>query len=531
MIKSISKFLVITIVAVSALVSFAAVKQTPDTGGPKNTPVVKSATPCTAILSSDFNLQVPYLLVGDQAYWAKFQVSTKADGAVLFQVTGHGPAAGQWGSCLPAIYNTRTFLYNPDIMFNNVSYWAVSYLEPIAEDFRTSDQQMVFKLFSVAPNSIPTGIMLKGPYLIYPGKNSGMTVLWQTNATPTSATIEWGSTPSYGAGPISVPESGSGDNEHQFAFNLANLTPGTFYYYRVTVNGTPFTGTFKTAPPDNADSLTFYVYGDTRAFPGTKDSVNARMMSDINADQTARQTFLLHTADYVLYGLDENMWNSDMFNRTYPNTMNSMANLPFMGALGNHESYDVNFNYDWQNIGKLFKKYFPYRLYPDPAHYYYSFDYGPVHVAVIDTWSYHSEVPDSAQLTWLNNDLANSTRPWKIIALHTPIYDCKEGDASIPNLRKALDLIIARNNVKLILQGHVHYYARVNVNGVNYVTIGGGGAELTPVPATCAPDMAPYVVTVKSVHHLGRVEIKGDTLTLTAMATDGTIIDTLVINK
>ena len=71
----------------------------------------------------------------------------------------------------------------------------------------------------------------------------------------------------------------------------------------------------------------------------------------------------------------------------------------------------------------IFKKYHPFNF--PSSRFYFSFDYGPVHVAVVD--QYTSYTSGSAQYNWLVNDLSTSTKPWKIIVLHQPGWSCNGG--------------------------------------------------------------------------------------------------------
>ena len=109
------------------------------------------------------------------------------------------------------------------------------------------------------------------------------------------------------------------------------------------------------------------------------------LLSDMEAG-AGRQTLLVHMGDYVWNGLNEFLWDWQQFNLdpTYASMSTVFSRLPLMGVLGNHEGYDSqcttepNALINYQNIGQIFRKYYPYK-YPNPKRYYYSFDYGPVH--------------------------------------------------------------------------------------------------------------------------------------------------------
>ncbi len=250
----------------------------------------------------------------------------------------------------------------------------------------------------------------KTPYLIYPGNNNSMTVVWQTNKTCMRSMIEWGSTPNCEEGEAEVLENGRGQEDHQFSYAIHNLIPGKRTFYKVMVEDQSFTGSFLTAPDESATSLSFYAYGDTRSHPDIHNALVSKLLSDLGSSPDTRQTFCLHTGDFVTYGLDEIYWDKEFFNIIFSDTLRFLSGLPILGCVGNHELYSTTS--EQEKGGKLFRKYWPNPLLPDPEHFYYSFDYGPVHIAVLDTATAEYK-EGSAQWNWLQQDLANSKKPWK----------------------------------------------------------------------------------------------------------------------
>jgi len=240
-----------------------------------------------------------------------------------------------------------------------------------------------------------TATLKKGPYIIYPGNNTQMQVLWQLDYSETCS-IEWGLDTSYSDGSSSVPEYGT---DHQYKYTITGLTPGSKYYYRVTV-GTGFAaGSFIAAPAASATSVKFLMFGDSRTYPAQMAQVNAAMNSVISSDP-AYQTIGLLAGDWVEVD-NENNWTEEYFDRSYTESMDFQATVPVNGARGNHEGG-----------ASVYKKYMPF---PYVNSCYWSFDYGPVHVAVVD--QYTTYTVGSAQYNWLVNDLSTSSKPFKIINL------------------------------------------------------------------------------------------------------------------
>lgn len=121
----------------------------------------------------------------------------------------------------------------------------------------------------------PDNQFRKGPYLVYPGNNTSMTVMWQTYETPVRSTIEWGYTEHYAEGKVTIFENNMGKDGHQFSYTIKGLPHNTRIHYRVTVGGQFYSSSFKTAPHDSDTSLSFYAYGDTILYPDIHNLVVA----------------------------------------------------------------------------------------------------------------------------------------------------------------------------------------------------------------------------------------------------------------
>lgn len=338
----------------------------------------------------------------------------------------------------------------------------------------------------------------KGPYLIYPNNNTQMTVLWQLDAS-SSCTLEWGTDTTYGVGNVQTTEYGS---DHQHKYVIPSLTPGTKYYYRVNVSGTYYTGSFWAAPATSATELKFLAYGDTRSYPSDHDSVCAQMINTYTNDP-GYHTFTALVGDWVNDGDLENDWTTEFFPRNQPNLLSMQANLPIMGCMGNHEY-----------AGALYQKYYPYPFVSDR---YFSFDYGPAHVIILD--QYVSYTPGSAQYTWLENDLATTAKPWKFIVLHEPGYSAG-GHSNESLVQDYIQPLCIQYGIKIVFAGHNHYYSRADVNGIQHLTIGGGGAPLYSANAS-----AEYIVAATMVFHFGEIDIQGDQLAFVARDVNGNVID------
>jgi len=348
---------------------------------------------------------------------------------------------------------------------------------------------------------------LKGPYLIYPNNNTEMEILWQSDSPASISQIEWGPTPDYGNGPFTVPAYG----DNQYKYKISALTPQTIYYYRINIDNVYQTGSFRTAPLNSATSVTFYVYGDTRTQPDKQSEVLSSLLNDMNQLPSQRQTMLLHTGDWVSDGDEEEKWNEEFFNRNYPKLLEVHSKLPIMGARGNHEG-----------SGALLRKYFPYP-YQSQNGFYYSFDYGPTHITIID--DNITRDPNSEQYNWIMADVNNSTKLWKIMVFHQPAWGAGTHDNNIPN-QILTSNIFENNKVTLVLAGHDHLYAHCYKNPIHHITTGGGGAPLYDINPS-----KPYYVTASKNYHFLRIDINNNLLCLTAIGTAGEVYDNFCIEN
>ncbi|MEN7973940.1 MAG: metallophosphoesterase, partial [Verrucomicrobiota bacterium] len=220
------------------------------------------------------------------------------------------------------------------------------------------------------------------------------------------------------------------------------------------------------------------------------------------------QSITLHTGDWVQNGNRETDWANYIFDPYYANTHEFQANMPLNGTRGNHE-----------DSGVLFEKYFPYPYEPDGM--YWSFDYGPAHITVID--EYTKFCPGYPQNTWLENDLASSSKKWKFIVLHEPGWSVGQNNAYV---QQCIQPLAVKYGVDVIFNGHNHCYAHAVVDGIHHVTTGGGGGDLF------APDPdAEYVVKMVKEHHFMEVAMEGDNLSLTARDTGGYELDSFQLTK
>ncbi len=276
---------------------------------------------------------------------------------------------------------------------------------------------------------------------------------------------------------------------------LTGLKPATEYYYKILPNGC--LKKFKTFPL-KSDTCTFVVYGDTRS-----DSAAHRLV--VNEMACANSDFMIHVGDYVNTGDSTDDWN--MYFKVADTLLQSTMLIP---AIGNHES-----------------PYWPYdTLFPLPdAEDYYSVDYGNVHTVILNT---EMDLLGT-QLSWLINDLQNANDnpliDWIIVNFHRPPYSSGNHGSQL-DVRDAWCSIFEKYNIDMVFSGHEHNYERTfPIHNIVYIIAGGGGAPLRDVGRNS------WTAYSEKTFHFCFIQVSGLKLVMRAIKPDGTIFDSLIIEK
>jgi hypothetical protein len=131
--------------------------------------------------------------------------------------------------------------------------------------------------------------------------------------------------------------------------------------------------------------------------------------------------------------------------------------------------------------------------------------------------------PDAAQAQWLAEQLAAPAPPLFTVAVfHQRVFSCGLHGRT-ETVITAWYSLLNSGRVSLVLNGHDHEYQRfLTAEGTTFIVTGGGGRELYPLIPGCDP---PEMRVGKVKHHFTGVEVYSDRMALTAVATDGTVID------
>jgi len=112
----------------------------------------------------------------------------------------------------------------------------------------------------------------------------------------------------------------------------------------------------------------------------------------------------------------------------------------------------------------------------------YSFDMGPCHLVMVNT-----DYPSSrhqVDLDWLENDLADSDQPIKLVFGHEPAFpvDGHIGSAmdKYPQFRDRFWQVLRDNGAQAYFCGHEHLYSHTIHDGTHQIINGGGGGPMIP---------------------------------------------------
>ena len=119
---------------------------------------------------------------------------------------------------------------------------------------------------------------------------------------------------------------------------------------------------------------------------------------------------------------------------------------------------------------------------------YYDFIKGPVHFFVIDSEGALSSASDNtAQMTWLQAQLAAFAMPWQIVYFHHPPHASGKHGSS-PEMRWPFVLWGA----DAVMSGHDHNYERLSVEGLTYFVNGLGGKSIRDFSESVSGSLVRY---------------------------------------
>lgn len=282
------------------------------------------------------------------------------------------------------------------------------------------------------------------------------------------------------------------------------LEPDTIYCYQVMVNSVPISEKigFRTAPTaDSNRTIGILAFGDSGGGGGDQWALREQM-------EEVPYQVMIHTGDLAYDDGTIEQIEQNVFN-VYAGLF---AHIPFFPAAGNHD-YHTSSGAPFREVFKL----------PENGDHekWYSYDWGRIHFVALDT-----EADYKTQAAWLDEDLAKSNLPWKVVYLHRPPYSSgKHG--SDTSLRTILEPVLYKHHVQLVLAGHDHDYERMkpSKSGTQFIVTGGGGRGTRTVGTSI------FTAFSSEVIHYVYIEANVDSMTLHAIDAEGTEFDSVVIPR
>jgi len=392
---------------------------------------------------------------------------------------------------------------SPSVLINGTNTLAV-----VGNNVSTnsSDLSLIIELSS-------TGPLIRGPYIQMPESNE-VTVVWKTSTASDSA-VDYGLDTGYSAGTVS-----NATLVTNHVMNISGLLPGTNYYYRVQSGGvTLAAGEYFRTKRTASQSFRFIAFGDWGQGTSGMSNIAARVNSVTDLD------FYITLGDNIYYAGEGSLYDPYWFS-LYGRTL---RRSPVFPGIGNH---DVG---DGSNVGQpyLDNFYVPTNGPTTVANMLernYSFDYANAHFVTFDSntcSNFASVAADGPRVaaikTWLSNDLANTTKPWKFVYFHHPPYTSDGGvHGDNEAVKTNLMPIVEAAGVQFVFDGHNHFYERINaINGTYHIISGAGGASLS----TPTNRKSYSTALVTAVNSISVVDIDGTKFKLRQIDSAGTQID------
>jgi len=347
-------------------------------------------------------------------------------------------------------------------------------------------------VLSVLPIAAAADVFRKGPYL-QNVSTTAITVMFETESAM-EATVHFGATKEYG-------RSAPSGRKRLHEVRLEGLEPSTLYHYRVEAGDSRSADHRFTTAAAPGESFRFLVYGDNR--DGHEE--HARVVEAMRAEDA---DFVVNTGDMVSDGSDLDDWQVffDVERRL-------LAETTMFPVIGNHEV--VGFR------GRsFFRRWFSLpedSLFPEQD---YAFTFGAARFFVLT--AYEGFPPE--QMDWLRGQLDDAESDpaieHRFVFLHHGPFSSGYHGGNVEALRAGLPRVLREGAVDVVFAGHDHDYERGRTSGLNYVISGGGGAPLYDVDTRRRGAEA-----FESTYHHVRVDVIGDSIELTAVRPDRSVIE------
>ncbi len=288
--------------------------------------------------------------------------------------------------------------------------------------------------------------------------STSRTLMWQSAAPLSNPRIEYRQKRQEEAAAVSASEdffTDDGVTNYQYAASLAGLLPDTAYEYRLVSE----TSASDWHPLHTAgeDSFQCLIFPDSQS----NDYSDWERVAQEAAKRNPEAAFFINMGDIVDNGEDHTQWQA-----WFHAVENIMDSIPFVPVMGNHETYDQNWNV---RLPEAYLRYFvvPENGSRDFARYYYSFDYGAVHFIVLNSqWEETEDFKPGLmeeQMEWFREDVRKSKKKWKIVLIHRDvlqyrIHNRPERQEGISDVGEVFMPLFEELGIDIVFTAHLHTY-------------------------------------------------------------------------
>jgi hypothetical protein len=295
--------------------------------------------------------------------------------------------------------------------------------------------------------------LLRGPYL-QSGSSTSLVVRWRTD-WPTNSVVRFGVNP----GSLNFTAINERRTSEHEVF-VQGLLPDTRYHYAIASSSETFaqgeTCTFHTAPT-NTRPVHVWVIGDSGT--KTEDAADVRD-AYMRAYGPSNTDLWLMLGDNAYESGTDDEYQAAVF-EMYPDILSRVMLWP---TLGNHDATLPGSpgEFPYLDIFTLPRNGEAGGI-PSGTEKYYSFDYANIHFICLDSQS-SDRATNGPMLTWLREDLAETTKDWIVAFWHHPPYSKGTHNSDIEGqmveMRERALPVLEGFGVDLVLAGHSHVYER-----------------------------------------------------------------------
>ncbi len=356
---------------------------------------------------------------------------------------------------------------------------------------------------SAAMRSAGARTILRQPYL-QKVRRTEATVVWTSLGGQQEVKVAFPDGIEVGRFAAQVDESAELPEGRQQVAAIEGLEAGTLYCYTIVEGERQLTDPIGfTTAPERGRPIDFLVVGDSGDGGSDQQAVLDQMV-------TVPFDLIVHVGDMAYDSGTLQQFEGKVFDMY----SELLKHFPIFPASGNHE-YETADAEPFRDVFVL-----PRNGGAGGIERWYSYDWGDIHFVVLDT-----ERISDAQAAWLDQDLAATDRPWKIVYMHRPPYSSGDHKSHLPT-RKAFSPIFEKHGVQLVLAGHDHHYERMKPqNGVHYVISGGGGRGTRGVTPQ------EFTAFSEQVLNFLQVRVEGHALVMHAIDATGQEFDSLRIEN